>query len=235
MTQQIHKPGTALYRMRAALVECYNAWAGFQNWLVAIFYSDLTPEEKAEKRKYPPDAVGIIAHWAEAKDMEHVIDIMPPEQKALELAIKIRSSKFGTKERIEKSFDNFVSDQIEAEAWTEVTDESEVYGPVFREVLNRQLKKALDEWQSLVESGCSDPEDAEEYSEAYEFCDRRDVLEYAALGIEILRISNHLQDLPYYDEYVRRLKELDVPFRKLLDGQTVPKPYADKTFWWRQK
>jgi hypothetical protein len=230
--QQILKPGTALHQMSGALAVGYNAWAGFQNWLVAIFYSELTPEEKAEKRKHPPDAIGVIAHWAEAKDMEYRIDTMLPEQKSLELAMKVRSPKFGTKERIEKSFNDFVSDEIEAEAWIEVTDKDENYGPVFREVLNNQLQEALDEWQSLIEGGYN--ESYEIYSDAAEFCNRRDELEYAAMGIEILRVQGHFQDLPYYDEYVKRLKELDTPFRKLLNGETVPKPYADKTFWWRQ-
>jgi len=55
------------------------------------------------------------------------------------------------------------------------------------------------------------------------------------IGIKILRLEGHLQDLPYFPEYCKRLKELDGTFRKLIAGKTVPLAYADKTFWWRQK
>lgn len=224
MNTTAQKPGDAIHQMDGALGYANTAYAMVHNWLVKLNRRQLSEEERAEVRKHEPDIIWLISSWAKAKGMEHCIDTMTPEQKEIELRTKLFQ---------DKTYDDLVREELSFEAGIEVIDEDELDRPIFCAALNKQLQQAIAHWKGLVEMGYDDP--GELYDSPEEFCDRRDQLEYAAAGIEIFRLGNHLQDLPYYDEYVRQLKELDTLFRKVLDGQTVYRPYADRLFWWRQK
>src|SRR6266487_2335029 len=117
------------------------------------------------------------------------------------------------------SFDELVDKEIEILAGINVTDEYEDDGPILRAWLNRLLKVRLAFWEDTlkVTEKIGVTEDEMDVTDAYSLCKTRDELEYAMIGIKLLRLRNKLQDLPYFAEYCKRLKELD------------------GTFWWRQK
>jgi hypothetical protein len=222
---KIEDVGEAIHQMMGTLASAKNADAIAHNWLIDVTDATRTPEKREESRNAPADIIWLIGEWAHAKDMEYQIDTMSPERKAKELQTKLFE---------DKTYDDLVKEEIEVKVGITVTDEDEDYGPLFREALNGQLQKRLDYWEETLKDAEDGLEEFER-TDPFFMCDERDILEYAAAGIEILRLENHLLDLPYYKEYCKRLKELDAIFKNVLNGQTVYRPCADKLFWWRQK
>lgn len=216
---------SAFAQMGSALVVGEVEYAKVHNWLVDCFDKKRSERERQLSLESPQDIVALIADWAYAKDMEHILDQMTPEKRA-------KQELFTPEE-----YERLVDQEIGIKAGIKVTDEFDDHGPVFRQALNKQLQEAIAKWEDTLafteRSGVT--EDEFEPSDLYSLCEVRDELEYAKWGIEIFQISGRLKDLPYYQEYRKRLQELDIRFRKVLEGKTLPRPYADKVFWWRQR
>lgn len=109
-------------------------------------------------------------------------------------------------------------------------------GEFYRNSLDRQLIKDINSWKSALDSAIEHGVTGESY-EAYgtyeDYCDTRDTLEYVERGLTLARMEGRLLDLPSFETFSKTLRELDKQFRKILDGQYFPEPWADKSLWWR--
>jgi len=119
-------------------------------------------------------------------------------------------------------------------------------GDLYQTVLNGLLKRRIDEWEQehLPNAAKWNFEiNGEPMESVSDYCRERSLMEYAAIAIRILRMMGYetvadlrLENLPYFDTYVERLKTSDVTFRKLLNGRRDIEAWAadEPDFWWHR-
>jgi len=218
-----------LRQMNSALTDSIGSHSTFHNWLIDICYSDKSEEEKERLRQNPPDILEWIAGWAKAKEMHFFLERLPAEERAKPENSVLRNGR---------TFDDLVEREISMYGALASKSESETYGPILRQVLKDQLKRAIKDWRSIIdqviEHGYS--EDDFYMYDAGDLCDRRDLLEYCHQGIQHLRDEGILEDLGDEQRDFRvGIKANDPYFEKALGDERCPKVAADKAYWWRHK
>lgn len=171
-------------------------------------------------------AVDLYSNWTEADDFLRRLMSMPVEERDKHLRLDNRFNFEAVANRHAKV--GAMIKQLEAER-------HEALG----ELLDRQLKKALEEWLGYLtwakEHGLEHDDDNPEPMESLEdFVSQRDYLEYARIGILENRLDGRLQQLTFFDEFDKRLRESDKLFEAVLDGKRGHRFWTDTTFWWHE-
>ncbi len=192
------------------------------NWFIDLEHGvKLTDLPVRERGARNARMIELLANWALAKDMITRLEKMPEEQRAAELA---RSPK--------ENFEELQSqvNGLSGALWGEEESRPEL----FQEVLNSHLESAIKGWRSWAAIAGSIMDEGDEM-EVTRLFTRRDELEYTAIAIEIIKLEYpRMRDVDL-ESFKIALAELDEPLKIALKGRTIPVPYADKTFWWRQK
>lgn len=173
------------------------------------------------------DLVSMYAYWTIADDMLKRLDRMDPKEREKQLAL---DAKYGTFEDIAAKHADLDGRITE---WERVDGKKVLYP-----ALDRQLKRRLDTWEQglndIERHGFLEGDDP--FESLADFCRERTIIEYAAMGIEILHMRYHeegrMEPLPYLHTFLLRRLELDKKFRKVLNGQYWFLPWYEKTFWW---
>ncbi len=193
------------------------------NWFIDLEHGvKLTDLPVRERGARNARMIELLANWALAKDMITRLEKMPEEQRAAELA---KSPK-------ERNFEELQSqvNRRDGSIWGEEESRPEL----FQEVLNSQLESVIKGWRSWVAIAGSIMDEGDEM-EVTRLFDQRDRLEYTAIAIEIIQLEYPRMKDVDLKSLRKALAELDESLKIALKGRTIPEPYADKTFWWRQK
>jgi len=165
------------------------------------------------KREQDPDLVNMIAWFTEADEKSSILedDSIQVDEGLLSIAdIKVMTAK--------------QSGYMIA---------SENHQPkLYQQLLNKQLKERV---QSLIELLSQETIDSLDDDEIEDMLSERDTLEYARMGINVIRLQGRLTKVEY-DSFTQGLKQIDQQLRQFLKGNTgIQKPpYTASTFWWRK-
>jgi len=181
------------------------------------------------------DLVTMYAGLAKAEDMLSRLEAMEPAERKKHLELDSRYD-------YDKAIEYFAVLSGAIEAWELES------GEPYITVLGGLLKRRIDEWENKFLPKAAEEDFVFEYGDELEtvndYCRERTIMEYAVVAINILRISGYeteedkerLEDVPYFDTYVERLKTSDVTFRKLLNGRRDIEAWADDPdFWWHRE
>lgn len=177
---------------------------------------------KSPNKEAIPDLVEMISLYTEAYDCAERLDHTPiriPDEAREELA---RSGVLSLTEIRNKC--------VELDAF--MTASEQFRFDLYQETLNKQLQKALQDWRKRLESLSSNHTlDEADLSDLLEV---RDNLEYARMGINVIRMEDRLPKVSYA-QFARELGVLDVLLRDFLKAYDAqPLAYAPSTFWWRK-
>ncbi len=192
------------------------------NWFIDLEHGmKLTDLPVGERFARKARMIELLASWALAKDMITRLEKMPEDQRATELA---KSPK-----------ENFEELQSRVNGLTGAIRGEENSRPeLFQEILSSQLESAIKVWRSWVADTEAIMDEGDEM-EVGRLFNQRDKLQYTAVAIEVIQlIYPHMKDVDVKG-FRNALSDLDESFRKALNGKTMPQPYADPVFWWRQK
>lgn len=177
-----------------------------------------------------PNLFEMFSSWARAKEYLAMLDNHQPVSFSEEQG---------------KALDLFTVEQIDSELLDldGLMEGSEDYNPTeYQALINRQFTERIEKWSEAVSQPYEsmDP-DADEI---WDLCIERDELEFARVGLNVIRMQNNLDTgkprLPdvEYDRFRKKLREMDVVFRKIIEkekreGRTYKYPNSPPTFWWR--
>ena len=176
-------------------------------------------KEPEREAKVKSSIVKMISYWTRVYDMverlkESPVNIPPEKEEAL------RAKRIYTLDYMRKNIH-----EIEGMMFAMEDHIPELYQATLGEQLSEELERCrqlLTKAEDLYE---------EDLDDLYAIRDR---LEYARMGIEIIRLEYpHLKDVDL-ETFESSLRAMDGLLKKVLNGKTQPLPYADKTFWWRQ-
>lgn len=197
-------------------------FARAHNWFIDLEHGvtlDQLPLRERPARK--ARMLELLANWALAKDMVTRIERMSEEQRAAELA-----------KNPDVNFDDLQS-QVNRRSGA-IWGMEEARPELFQEELIRELEGAIESWRSWVSIAAAIIEE-DDIMEVPRLFNRRDTLEYTAIAIEIIKLQYPRMKDVDLESFKKALAELDEPLKNALKGKTQPTPYADKTFWWRQR
>jgi len=203
-----------------------------QEWLKGSEYYTNWPSEERGCSEY--DLVTMYAGLAKAEDMLSRLEAMEPAERKKHLELDSRYD-------YDKAIEYFAVLSGAIEAWELES------GELYITVLGGLLKRRIDEWENKFLPKAAEEDFVFEYGDELEtvndYCRERTIMEYAVVAINILSISGYeteedkerLEDVPYFNTYVKRLKTSDETFRKLLNGRRDIEAWADDPdFWWHR-
>lgn len=190
-------------------------------WLTAMQSIEMSAVESARmmywcrepRKEQEPDLVLMIALWAQADDTSLQLE---------NDALVIDSDEFMSIEDIK----------------TEVAMQegfmmgSEKHQPrIYPDLINKQLVERTDAFGRMI----SQYAESQEPEELDELLDERDLLEYARMGLNVIRMEGRLPTVEY-DSFAARLKQLDTQLKEAIpnDAEIFKPPYVPSTFWWRK-
>ncbi len=186
----------------------------------------------------PSETLRILyACWTEAEEVLLKLSYMSEEdrEKHLKLDAKAHAEKLAVdldKVRERHAELTAAIEQLEEQftdlCWIAMLDESLLYSlDLFLGFLAKEKEYGLH--YEDEDRGYSD------YMESVEdVCGYRDGLEYAKIGVGILRDRGRLQTMKKYEEFKERLDASDELFKYVLRGKLGYRFSTDPTFWWHR-
>lgn len=182
--------------------------------------------EKGWGNKDVSGVVDLYSNWTEADDFLRRLMSMSDQEREKHL-------KLDQKYELDKIMDRHAKvgamiKQLEAERPEALAD-----------LLDAQLKQALEEWLGYLawakDHGLEHDDESPDPMTSFEdFFSKRDDLEYARIGLRENRLDGRLQQLTFFDEFDKRLRESDKLFEAVLDGKRGHRFWTDPTFWWHE-
>lgn len=175
----------------------------------------------------------------EAKSLIVFFEGMPKEDQQMEIEyqknLKLNSNKYANKKIYD--FNNLVSElkTIEKEFIKFEKENKEK----IEQVLDLELKYKISYWQGFLsevalQSYLDESDPGEYMNSKKDFCHERTEIEYFRLFIYWLGKTDisRLEKIPFFGEFEKRLKIMDIYFKLKLGGPTKLRFYNDPSFWW---
>lgn len=169
-----------------------------------------------------PNLIEMISLWAEASDKSDRLDQTPI---VIDDAIKEELANSGVLE---------VSDISDKRAELDgfMTASENFKSDLYQRTLNEQLVAEIDQWRKQLRYAKDQTLNEEELDE---LLSTRDYLEYARMGIHVIRMERRLLNVNY-SQFADKLADLDGYLKDILKNyDPLPLPYAPSTAWWRKE
>lgn len=217
------------YEMKWSLGFATGEFINAHKWMAAIQDG---ADELTRFMKHP-DLIDMYTFLTKAEDMLFRLYHMEPKdrERHLEFDQTVKHVMEVTIPSLEKLDEEWLKLSGYIKGW-----EAKDPDLVARE-LDRQLKDGIDQWEQIVKDGAEfglDNDDPEQYANVGDCALERDRLEYVRSAIRHAQREPkpRLLGVTYFNEFSRRLDELDPVFEKALRGQRDFNPTADDNFWW---
>jgi hypothetical protein len=178
----------------------------------------------------------LYSYWTKTDEILLKLSYMSAEEREKHIELGAQA----TEEKVAHDLDEVREDHAEVTAAIEKLEKEQ--GQFWLDMLDESLINSLERFQGFLvphkERGVEYEDEGighSDYMESVEdLCSYRDGLEYARIGIGVLRASGRLKGLKRYDEYVERLKTTDELFKYVLRERRGHRFSTDPTFWWHK-